>query len=802
MHLPRPSSLQSKFILRLLGCLMLISVINLTALYFYMQKTLEEEVSTRATIVLRQVDAVQKYVQSRLRPKMLELLPDSFILEAMSSSYISRSVMETPHAEAADYVYRRVAVNARNPLFEANEIERELIGYFRDNEDKQLWQGFKLVNDQNIFVRARPVRFVESCMLCHGNKEDAPVEMIEKYGARGFNHPLDQISGVDLVGIPTSSYAVKNTADFTAYVMVYLVISFLVLLMIYLTFQRVVLVNFRTLTSQFKKNFHDQKGEELLRKIEHGDEIEEMIESMEGLSQHLFETDSRLKEYAADLEQEVDRRTEQLLRENDTHKKDLTMLVSVLGTLKISRNRPELWANALPLLAERFLLTRASYVCTFSGNQDFTWPKGAESPVLPTDYVQLLLEPKLRFADNKVFIPVGSSDETIDGLLLLQRPSHIPFTADEAEMLTAVGRQLGIAAENLAALDAILSQTDNLQTIFEGIPDPLLLLDQGGAVIMANTAANRLMEDLSCREDKRGVIDCLVNDADDRQEDSTAQLTALSRRDVALDNGRSFIVNTIGLTPEDNRTPRIVVSIQEDTERKKMLGQFVQAEKMGTVGKLAAGLAHEMNNPLGVILCYAELLKKSLPGEQHQTDIDVIIKHTSQAQAVLLDLLHFARPKVSTDRETVVGDVVESVITVFKMQAAKKGVSLSCRRADAATVVRVEPQVVEHITLNLLLNALDALPEEVGEIVVEITCDADKRGLRLTVTDNGSGIDPAVLPSIFDPFFSTKDVNKGSGLGLAVIYGYMHELGGSIEARNLPTGGTVFELYFPITRGV
>jgi len=802
MHLPRPYSLQSKFILRLLGCLMLISVINLTALYFYMQKTLEEEVSTRASIVLRQVDAVQKYVQSRLRPKMLELLPDSFILEAMSSSFISRSVMETPHAEDADYVYRRVAVNARNPVFEANEIERELIGYFRDNEDKQLWQGFKLVGDQNIFVRARPVRFVKSCMLCHGQKEDAPIEMIEKYGERGFNHPLDQISGVDLVGIPTSSYAVKNTADFTVYVMVYLVISFLVLLMIYLTFQRVVLVNFRTLTSQFKKNFHDQKGEELLRKIEHGDEIEEMIEGMEGLSQHLFETDSRLKEYAADLEQEVDRRTEQLLRENDIHRKDLTMLVSVLGTLKISRNRPELWANALPLLAERFLLTRASYVCTFSGNQDFTWPKGAESPVLPADYVQLLLEPKLRFADNKVFIPVGSSDETIDGLLLLERPTCVPFTADEAEMLTAVGRQLGIAAENLAALDAILSQTDNLQTIFEGIPDPLLLLDQGGTVIMANTAANRLMEELSCREDKRGVIDCLVNDADDRQEGSTAQLTALSRRDVALDNGRSFIVNTIGLAPEDNRAPRIVVSIQEDTERKKMLGQFVQAEKMGTVGKLAAGLAHEMNNPLGVILCYAELLKKSLPGEQHQNDIDVIIKHTSQAQAVLLDLLHFARPKVSTDRETDIGDVVESVITVFKMQAAKKGVSLSCRRTDVATVVRVEPQVVEHIILNLLLNALDALPEEVGEIAVEITCDADKRGLRLTVTDNGSGIDPAVLPSIFDPFFSTKDVNKGSGLGLAVIYGYMHELGGSIEARNLPTGGAVFELYFPITRGV
>jgi C4-dicarboxylate-specific signal transduction histidine kinase len=113
-------------------------------------------------------------------------------------------------------------------------------------------------------------------------------------------------------------------------------------------------------------------------------------------------------------------------------------------------------------------------------------------------------------------------------------------------------------------------------------------------------------------------------------------------------------------------------------------------------------------------------------------------------------------------------------------------------------VVRVEPQVVEHIILNLLLNGLDALPEKGGTIAVHITSDSEKRSVRLTVTDNGSGIEPANLPSIFDPFFTTKDVNKGSGLGLAVIYGYMHELGGTIEARNLSAGGAVFELHFPI----
>jgi hypothetical protein len=170
-----------------------------------------------------------------------------------------------------------------------------------------------------------------------------------------------------LVGIATDRYAAKNMARFTLYVGVYIIVSILVLLMIYLTFQRVVLVNFRTLTSQFRKNIHDQKGVELLRKVEHGDEIEEMIEGMEGLSQHLFETDRQLKEYAADLERKVEQRTAQLSLENDIHQKDLNMLVSVLGALRISRTRPELWRNALPLLANRFLLVRASYICMQEG---------------------------------------------------------------------------------------------------------------------------------------------------------------------------------------------------------------------------------------------------------------------------------------------------------------------------------------------------------------------------------------------------------------------------------------------------
>jgi two-component system, NtrC family, sensor kinase len=115
---------------------------------------------------------------------------------------------------------------------------------------------------------------------------------------------------------------------------------------------------------------------------------------------------------------------------------------------------------------------------------------------------------------------------------------------------------------------------------------------------------------------------------------------------------------------------RVVIHVREVTAERKMLDQITRSEKMATVGKLAAGLAHEINNPLGVILCYAELLKQTATPEQKQ-DLEVIISHTSKAREVLKNLLNFARPKVSRDRDTDIADMAETVSTVFSPQAQK-----------------------------------------------------------------------------------------------------------------------------------
>ncbi len=230
-------------------------------------------------------------------------------------------------------------------------------------------------------------------------------------------------------------------------------------------------------------------------------------------------------------------------------------------------------------------------------------------------------------------------------------------------------------------LNSIVRHNTNLQSIFEGISDPLLLADGTGAPIVANESARKLGEELSegCITDG-GVVSLLCHGWGDSANCGISKSLLMNEalsREVSLPEGRSFAINIYPIHHTENpHERRVVVYVHETTSQKKMLAQMTQAEKMATVGKLSAGLAHEINNPLGVILCYAELLKKGASG-QNAEDIEVILKHTRQAQTVLKDLLNFARPKVSSTTGTEFPGIVREVADVFRIQADKQARELT-----------------------------------------------------------------------------------------------------------------------------
>ena len=801
MKLPRLYTIQGKFLFSMTVAAIMIGALFAAGFYFQMRNVIENEMRDKAELIFSQVESVQNYVRMTLRPKMYKELPDKFIIEAMSSSFISRSIMEHTGPKTGQMIYRRVAENARNPDFEATATEGRLIDFFRENPQADIWQGHISIDEMDHFVMARPVRFEKSCLYCHGNPAQAPRELIDHYGQRGFGRIEGSVGGLDFVGLPVSVQMGKVEQRVLTYLAIFAITAMLFFLTTQVVFKRVVSDNVRHLMGLLRSSVKDAEGRQLMQEVQSRDEIGAMIQGVEQLGRHIAENRTKLEEYAAVLEDRVAQRTQDLVRESAERTADVNLFVRLLHSINECQTRPQLWHRSLPLIAERFGLTRGAYICTFASQNAFVWPPEALRPALPDDYVQLLTNSEVRITGATAIIPVESSMGNPEGLLFLIKPSGDAFRPEDQEILRALGRQLGIAAEYLGALDSILRHSSNLQSIFEGISDPLLLVDAQGTAIVTNKAARELTHQLSagCRGDGN-VLPLLCNIiAADANGDISAILPGddgpIAAREIKLASGRIFMMSLHPMADSESR--RIVVHVSEVTDQRRMLEQVTRSEKMATVGKLAAGLAHEINNPLGVILCYAELLKKSAQREQVE-DLDTIIRHTFNAREVLRNLLNFARPKVATDQNTDIRAAVEAVIRVFTLQAEKKGAAIHLHAAPQIPIVRIAPQVVEQITANLLLNALDALPARNGKVEVTLSHNRDTEEVVLSVKDNGSGIPTENLTHLFDPFFTTKDAGKGTGLGLTMVYGFLMDVGGRIEAFNNLDGGACFVLHVPV----
>jgi two-component system, NtrC family, sensor kinase len=222
-----------------------------------------------------------------------------------------------------------------------------------------------------------------------------------------------------------------------------------------------------------------------------------------------------------------------------------------------------------------------------------------------------------------------------------------------------------------------------------------------------------------------------------------------------------------------------------------------QSERLATVGKLTAGLAHEINNPLGVILCYANLLRQTITDAQQKADLEIIERHTRQAQRVLQDLLNFARPKAAGSGIADACAVAASMIEVFSVQAGKKGVHLYLEVPSESLSVRIGMGELEQVISNLVMNALDAVDPQIGKIHVSVEEQADGM-IAIKVADNGPGVTLADVPYIFDPFFSTKEIGSGTGLGLTVLYAMVTDVGGMVTVeRSAQLGGALFVVVLP-----
>jgi len=226
--------------------------------------------------------------------------------------------------------------------------------------------------------------------------------------------------------------------------------------------------------------------------------------------------------------------------------------------------------------------------------------------------------------------------------------------------------------------------------------------------------------------------------------------------------------------------------------------QLRHSDRLAKIGQLTAGVAHELNEPLGNILGFAQLLSKAtdLP-EQANRDLDNIIKAALHAREVIKKLMFFSRQ--TPPRETLVNlnRLIEDGIYLFESRCAKNGIKVTKKLYQDLPPIKADMSQLQQVFTNLVVNALQAMPEE-GQLTIETSCDENHVYLR--VQDTGIGMTPETLKQIFLPFFTTKDIKQGTGLGLSVVHGIVKSHGGSIDVESLIGQGACFRIKFPLRR--
>uniref|UniRef100_A0A832A7V4 histidine kinase n=1 Tax=Desulfacinum infernum TaxID=35837 RepID=A0A832A7V4_9BACT len=239
--------------------------------------------------------------------------------------------------------------------------------------------------------------------------------------------------------------------------------------------------------------------------------------------------------------------------------------------------------------------------------------------------------------------------------------------------------------------------------------------------------------------------------------------------------------------------------VKDISQRKAMQQQLLQADKLASIGQLAAGVAHEINNPLGIILGYTQLLIREEPeGTERREDLKTIEKHTRTCKTIVEDLLSFARRSHTKKEPASVRDIIDEVLSVVRHNLELRRIEVETHFDPQIPALVVDKDKLRQVFMNLIMNAQQAIGKD-GRISIRTVFGDDGKHVRVSVSDTGTGIEPKHLPRIFDPFFTTKSTGEGTGLGLSVSYGIVKDHGGEILVESEPGKGSVFTVLLPVT---
>jgi two-component system NtrC family sensor kinase len=386
------------------------------------------------------------------------------------------------------------------------------------------------------------------------------------------------------------------------------------------------------------------------------------------------------------------------------------------------------------------------------------------------------------------------------------------YSEGDLEVLMPVAKHLSIALENALLFEEISKEKREWEKTFDSITDMVWIEDLRGNVMRANIAVleKTLMSETSLtRKTSAEIFRALNIQHTETHIYKTAKEKKVQYRELKGATGSIYNFWTYPLLDSEGDVYGIVCSLKDVTKDKRLEQQLLRADKLASLGTLVAGIAHEINNPLGIIAGYSDALMDrsrdpaltSLKAfEDFPGYLETINNEIFRCKDILKSLLDFARPSSGTCREIDINEIIKEVILLIKHKAQKKNQTIELNLNRDIPKTMGEAGALRQLFMNIIMNAFSFMDTD-GKIFIGTAYETDSYEndiIHVSIKDNGRGIGKEIINRIFDPFFTTKPVGEGTGLGLAICHRIVSEHEGTIDVQSEPGKGTTFNIRLPV----
>jgi two-component system, NtrC family, sensor kinase len=404
--------------------------------------------------------------------------------------------------------------------------------------------------------------------------------------------------------------------------------------------------------------------------------------------------------------------------------------------------------------------------------------------------------------------PMFKRDEVI-GVLIVASIAVEAYDETDLNFVEHLADQLSISIQNARLYKQVSRAKDEWESTFMAVTDPIFLVDTDYNVLLHN---GRLPAEMQVFWDQALSRKCFAKLHGRTAPCKECPIQEVQRSGKPVyqrwqtESGLVLDLSYYPVLNENKELSAVTIILKDVTEKIKMEGQLVQSAKLAALGEMAAGVAHELNSPMTVIIGTAQLVARELleDGQPERAgDLDDIVNSGLRCKRIIQNLLTFSRQDQQPATEIDLNAEARLVLAMIKYQINRSQITIAERLAeDLPRLIANGPQIQQVLT-NFLINARDALMEverreKVIEVATELRMKNGRRLAVLSVTDNGIGIPPENMAKIFTPFYTSKEATKGTGLGLSVSLGIAESHNGTIEVESRAGQGSTFSLILPI----